>query len=249
MAGSAGASDTPPEVAIQPVSRTRAHEDVARQLQELIRRGELPGGRQLPPERELAGRFRVSRATLRQALSELRANGLVDSRVGEGTFVRADAGEGGTNVAAALRGAQASLGDQLGLRRLVEPQVAQLAAEHAQGHDLDTLDHYVVLQQRRMAGGLPFVDEDSAFHLAIARATDNALLAKMVEGIHELLRESREHSQRAPGGMQRSLDGHHAILDAIRRGDGEAAYSAMLAHIQDVENLSLSSLDRPHPGQ
>lgn len=235
----------PPEVAIQPVSRTRAHEDVARQLQELIRRGVLRGGQRLPPERELAGRFGVSRATLRQALSELRANGLVDSRVGEGTFVRPDAGEGGTDVAAALRMARASLAEQLGLRRLVEPQVAQLAAEHAQQHDVDTLDHYVALQGRRMADGLSFVDEDSAFHLAIARATDNALLATMVEGIHELLRESREHSQRAPGGMQRSLQGHHAILDAIRRGDSQAAYDAMLGHIQDVESLSLSNLDRP----
>lgn len=247
MTGSTGGSETPPEAAIQPVSRTRAHEEVARQLQELIQRGTLRGGQRLPPERELAGRFEVSRATLRQALSELRSSGLVDSRVGEGTFVRPDAGEGGTDVATALRMAQASLADQLGLRRLVEPQVAQLAAEHAQAQDLDTLDHYVALQGRRMAEGLTFVDEDSAFHLAIARATDNALLTTMVEGIHELLRESREHSQRAPGGTRRSLQGHQEILDAIRRGDGEAAQAAMLGHIQDVENLSLSNLDRPHP--
>lgn len=231
---------------IQPVSRTRAHEEVARQLQELIQRGTLRIGQRLPPERELAQRFQVSRATLRQALSELRSSGLVDSRVGEGTFVRTDVGDSGPNVAAALRMAQASLTDQLGLRRLIEPQVAQLAADHAQEVDLDKLEHYVMLQQRRLDDGQPFVDEDSAFHLAIAHATDNALLAKMVEGIHELLRESREHSQRAPGGMQRSLQGHQAILDAIRRGDSQAAYDAMLGHIQDVERLSLDDLNRPH---
>ena len=231
-------------VGIKPVARTRAHEEVARQLRELIERGALRPGTRLPAERDLSTRFQVSRATIRQALSALHSAGLVDSRVGAGTFVRDDIPAGETDVAAALRGARASLTDQLGLRRLIEPQVARLAAEHAQQGHLEELELYVASQQSRLHEGVPFIDEDSAFHLAIARATDNDLLVTMVEGIHELLRESRERSQRAPGGMERSLQDHRRILAALRDNDSAAAHDAMLDHIQDVESLSLGDADR-----
>lgn len=229
------------DIPIEPVTRTRAHEEVAGQLRELLQRGAIRAGDRLPPERDLAQRFHVSRATIRQALSALHSSGLVESRVGEGTFVLS-AGSGVPQLATVLRTANASLAEQLGLRRLIEPQVAQLAGEHAQEYDLDELAQYVSLQQARLREGVPFVDEDSAFHLAIARATKNTLLVKMVEGVHELLRDSREHSLRAAGGMRRSLEGHQHILDAIRDHNGPAAYDAMLAHIRDVERLSFRQL-------
>lgn len=230
---------------IQPVARTRAHEEVARQLRDLMQRGTLRPGDRLPPERELARRFRVSRATVRQALSVLQSTGLIESRVGEGTFARPDGGASVTDLASALRMIHAGLTEQLELRRLLEPQVARLAAERIQETDMDALQGHLSLQAVRMAEGVPFIDEDSAFHLAIAYATQSTLLAKMVEGIHELLRESRERSLRAPGGMERSLEGHRRILDAIRRGDAAAAYRAMDAHIGDVESLSLQELSHP----
>ncbi len=91
---------------------------------------------------------------------------------------------------------------------------------------------------------MPFVEEDGAFHLAIARATKNTLLVKMVEGIQELLRESHEHSMRAPGGMQLSLEGHRRVYRAIRGHEAQAAYDAILAHILDVERLILQLLAR-----
>lgn len=229
---------------IQPVARTRAHEEVARQLRELIQRGALRTGDRLPPERELAKRFQVSRATIRHALSALHSTGLVESRIGEGTFARHDAGPSVTSLAAALRTADASLTDQLGLRRLIEPQVAQLAAEHAQETDLDELRQCVASQETRFSQGQPFIDEDSAFHLGIARASGNALLVKMVEGIHELLRDSRERSMLAPGGMECSLMRHRHILAAISRGDGDDAYDTMLTHIRDVERLTLQALSQ-----
>lgn len=222
---------------IRRVARVRAHEDVARQLRGLIARGMFRPGERLPPERELAHRFGVSRTTLRHALSDLHRAGLIESRVGAGTFVRA-VDPGGADMAAALRTVHAGLDDQLGLRRLIEPAVAQLAAEHALQSDLIHLERCVAAQRDRAARGVPFVDEDSAFHLAIARATGNVLLGTMVEGIHELLRDSRERSLRAPGGLARSLRGHEAILDAIRHRDGPGARDAMLAHIHDVERLA-----------
>ena len=231
------------KVDIQPVQRIRAHEEVVSQLRALMERGVLRTGDRLPSERELAKRFGVSRVTVRQALSVLQAMGLIESRIGNGTFARAGhKALSVTDLASALRMAQGNLTEQLELRRLIEPQVACLAAERATDADLDELLRYISLQEARLAEGVPFVEEDSAFHRAIARATKNTLLVKMVEGIQELLRESHEHSMRAPGGMQLSLEGHTRVYQAIRGHEAQAAYEAMLAHILDVERLILQLL-------
>lgn len=228
---------------IRPVARTRAHEEVARQLQDLMQRGVLRPGDRLPSERELSARFAVSRATIRQALEVLDHNGLIDRRIGEGTFARADSSAASvTGLVTALRMARGTLTDQLELRRLLEPQVARLAAQRADAGDIELLRQCLDRQQECLDRGIPFVDDDSAFHLAIARAATNDLLAKMVEGIHELLRDSREQSLHAPGGMQQSLEGHHRILEAISRHDEEAAYESMQAHLLDVQRLSLETV-------
>ncbi|HET7326010.1 MAG TPA: FadR/GntR family transcriptional regulator [Nocardioidaceae bacterium] len=226
---------------IQPVSRTRAQDEVARQLRELMQQGVLRPGHRLPPERELAKRFGVSRATIRQALSVLQAVGLVESRVGDGTFTRRDpATLNVTNLASALRAAQASLIDQLELRRLIEPQVASLAAERANQSDLEEMSRHLSEQKAHTEDSL-FIDADSAFHLVIASATKNKLLAKMVQSIHELLKESRELSWRAHGGA-RPLEQHQSIYDAIRRHDSDAACIAMMDHVLGVERLSLEAI-------
>src|SRR5699024_11919345 len=114
------------ELGIEPVPRVRAHEEVARQLRELMQRDVLRAGGRLPPERDLALRFQVSRATIRQALSILHSQGLVESHVGAGTFARSPAA-GATQLTNVLRMVDAPLNDQLELRRLIEPQVARHA--------------------------------------------------------------------------------------------------------------------------
>lgn len=230
---------------IKPVRRVRAHEEVVRQLESLMQSGELSAGDRLPTERDLAEQFQVSRATVRQALSVLQAMGLIESRVGNGTFARAgDTALTITDLASALRMAQGALTEQLELRRLIEPQVALLAAERAVDKDLVEMRRCISLQEARLLEGTPFIEEDSAFHLAIAHSTKNTLLVKMIEGIHELLRESRERSLSTTTSMQRSLEGHRRLYQAIESGDRQAAYDAMLTHVLDVEGLALQLLAR-----
>lgn len=200
-----------------------------------------PGDR-LPSERELAQRFRVSRVTVRQALSVLQAMGLIDSRVGDGTFARADGQSLTVTVlASVLHSPPGSLAEQLELRRLLEPQVARLAAERATEADLWEMRDRLVQQRERHARGQAFVDEDIGFHLAIARATQNALLVRMIESIHELLRGSRERSLGTAAGRERSLRWHGKIEAAIAGGDAQAAFDDMLGHLLDVEGLVMRS--------
>lgn len=228
-----------PGLDIHRVVRLRAHEEVARQLRDLMESGALRPGTQLPPERELAQRFGVSRATMRQALSSLQSAGLIESRVGKGTFTRPE-GATTSNVSSLVGKLQGSLHDQLHLRRLLEPQIAREAASHSAPSDLERLQNCLA-RQEECSTTADFIEEDSTFHLAIAHATGNPLVVKMVEYIHELLRGSRERSLTAAGGVKHSLEGHRRITEAIVAGDGDAAYDSMMEHLLDVERLNLES--------
>lgn len=223
-------------VALRPVRKTRAYEEIVRQLQSLIAQGRLKSGDRLSTERELAQQFGVSRVTVRQALSVLQAMGLVESRIGNGTFARTQVAEV-TVLASMLNLPRSNLVDQLELRRLIEPEVARLAAERATHAQIAQMSRSIELQVKKLDKGVSFVEEDSALHLTIARSTQNALLVRMIESIHELLRGSREASLRERQTMERSLAGHRKIVDAIARHDAPAARKAMLNHVLDVEQM------------
>ncbi len=199
-------------------------------------------------ERELAEQFGVSRVTVRQALSVLQAMGLVESRVGNGTFARKSQGSVVTVLASMLNPPRSSLLEQLELRRLIEPEVARLAADRATPAHIREIARFIELQRRMMEKGRPFVEEDSAFHLAIARSSGNDLLVRMMESIHELLRDSREQSLRTRPAMARSFAGHQRIIDAVRRHDPKAAHRAMLRHVLEVES-TIIEWDRNHNGR
>jgi len=225
-------------VQIRPVTRARVHQQVVGQLQELMLDGTLNPGDRLPPERELAQRFGVSRVAIRQALSVLQAIGLIESRIGDGTFARRSAELTVTAFAMVRPGPQGSIGEQLELRRVIEPQVAELAAQRANPSDVAELRRCLAAQEEKHVAGLSFVDEDSALHLAIARTTKNHLLVRMIEGIHELLRESRQSSLLTPEGRARSIAGHRSVIEAIEQQDSLRAKEAMLLHVSDVEALA-----------
>lgn len=226
----------------------RAHDHVARQLRDLMERGVLGPGDRLPPERELAVQFGVSRATVRQALSALQSAGLVESLVGKGTFARFDAASVGVSrLVEALRLVQGTLGNQMEVRRLVEPEVARCAATRAAESDLERIRESLAQQEMCVRERRPFLDADSSFHLAIAHATGNPLLVKMIEGIHELLRGSREQSLQTVDGVRQSFDGHRRIATALLARDGAGAYEAMMDHLLDVERLGLEAVVEREP--
>jgi GntR family transcriptional repressor for pyruvate dehydrogenase complex len=228
-------------VLLRPVRKTRAYEEIVRQVRALIEQGRLNPGDRLPSERELAEQFLVSRVTVRQALSVLQAMGFIESRVGDGTFARRSQTATVTALASMLSPPRSTLLEQLELRRLIEPEVARLAASRATEHQIREFATYIEAQERKMDTGVAFVEEDSALHLAIARSSGNSLLVRMIESIHELLRASREESLRTRAAMERSLAGHLRIVEAIRKHDERGAYRAMLRHVLEVESSIIDS--------
>ncbi len=225
---------------IRPIRRSRVYEAIVEQLQEFILHGELHPGDRLPPERDLAARFGVSRVSVRQALAVLHSMGLVDVRSGGGTFARADSG-GVSAVAAALAAGREMTRAQMEVRLIVEPSAAALAARRSRPDDLQEMAGALDEQARGIPTPELGLKGDARFHLAIAKATKNPLLVKMVEVIMDALMPSREASARAPGGPQRALRDHRRILQAIRHRDPRTAERAMRSHLLTVERLALGT--------
>lgn len=231
----------PLQQTLTPVRRTKVYEQVAAQIRALIAAGRLGPGDKLPPERELATALGVSRTSVRDAIRSLEVAGLVDPRQGEGTVVRELSSD---NLVAALAPALRSrpdlLADLLAVRKMIEPAMARDAARHATREELLAIDLILARQAERVEAGQLAIDEDTAFHDMIARASRNEVVLKVVDVLMDLVREGRERSLQVRGRPEKSLRGHRQILDAIRRRDGEAAARAMLMHLEQIETILLA---------
>lgn len=224
-----------PILDIQRVTRRALHQEVAEALRELILAGKLRRGDALPPERELATQFGVSRATVREALRALQLWGLVEARRGGGNFVSLPSLDHIVAPLSTILQHNRALQDELLDARFVfEPAVCWLAAQRRTAADLAAIEAIIARQTRRVEQGELAVEEDSAFHLALAEATHNRVIPQLIQTINDLLLESRLRSLRTPDRPRRSLEGHLRILAALRAGDAEAARQAMRDHITEI---------------
>lgn len=222
------------------VTRSRIYEQIVLQLQQEILSGQTPVGSRLPTERELAVQFKVSRASIREAFSVLQSRGLIETRQGGGTVVRASSD---TNLLSSLTAHfaenSAALMNPLEVRYMFEPQIAYLATERATDSEIGVMADCLSRQEAVVAAGGTGIDEDTAFHFAIARASHNNLILVIIHHINDALRESREWSLRARTGARRSIQHHHNILAAIAGHDALAAQTAMAAHLEDVQVMAV----------
>jgi GntR family transcriptional regulator, transcriptional repressor for pyruvate dehydrogenase complex len=225
---------------VNAIRRTKVYEKIAQQIQGLIRDGLLKPGEKLPPERELAEMFQASRSSLRDAIRALELAGLVEPRQGEGTIVLSPSPEALINPLATMLLREGGLvSELLEFRAMIEPTLARRAAAYASAEDLNLLEDILRRQKERVDRGELAIEEDTEFHFTIAHAAGNAVVLKVLDVFMDLLRESRERSLQVEGRLQMSLAGHRQIFAAIKRHDGAGAESAMLRHIQDIEQIVL----------
>ncbi len=220
---------------LQPIETRRLYRHIADQVAALIARGEFPPGSRLPAERELAQLLGVSRPSVREGLIALEVEGLVDVRVGSGIYVRrARAGGSGTDV----------FGDDPGpfelirARRLIESEVAELAARNARDGDIAGIGEAVRLMRTDIHGGDVYETNDRLFHVRIAEATRNSVLVSVVNMLWDL-RESPVYANLmrhavTDGVRTRSIADHERILKALAARDPTGARLAMQKHIDRV---------------
>lgn len=223
---------------VGPIKSTRIYEEIVRQVKALISEGRLKSGDQLPPERDLAEQFKVSRTSVREALRTLESLGLIEIRPGEGTFVREVSVESLIEpLAQVILSHREAVAELFEARRLLEPAIAGLAARRATRDEIQEMERILEDQAKAVAAGLTGLAQDAAFHAAIAGSARNRAITRLVNALMDLLTQSREESLQTPGRPTRSHEDHRRILDAIRRRDEAGAQRAMRDHLVAVEAL------------
>ncbi len=232
------------------IQRRRLHEDIVQLFHSLIRQGRLKHGDRLPAERSLAEQFKVSRSSVREAIRSLELQGLVVSKRGSGTFINTDNLDSVLAlIAANLNANSDNLPDVFEMRHLLEPPIAALAAQRATDEDVANLRRILHQQRAQIDAGETGVESDTAFHFALASATHNAALIKVVSAVEDILQLSRGRSLQEPGRPQRSLASHWEILETIEARNPDLAQQAMEHHLSTVEPGIVAGHDHEHPGQ
>ena len=221
---------------LKAVEKKKAYEDIVQQIRDLIEKGRLKKGDQLPAERELTEIFKVSRATVREAIRTLESMMLVESRQGNGTYVLASSEEALVQpLAAALFHEKDDLMDIFYIRKLIEPSIAQLAAGRATNEEIRELEAIIGKQEQDIQNGVSSLETDSAFHTILARMAKNRALGRLLLALVDLLEETRQGYLQNAVRSKESLLGHQKILAAVKSGDCAAARKAMVRHLERVE--------------
>jgi GntR family transcriptional repressor for pyruvate dehydrogenase complex len=224
------------------VRSSRLYEQIVQQVEESITKGALKPGDQLPPERELAEQFGVSRTAVREAVKALREKGLVEAYPGRGTFIT----DGTSYAIRQSLDRMIKIGQPEGsmflaeVRGIIEPEIAAMAATRADDEDMASMRALVAVMDDSCKDPDAFIEADLDFHLALAEAAANPLILSLIDSIVGLLREQRLRIFFVEGGPERGQVHHKRILQAIEHRDPAGAREAMKAHLQQVRDDSTS---------
>lgn len=224
------------------VRKKRVYQEIASRIEQFILTKLQPGDR-LPGERELAQMLGVSRSSLRDALLRLEVVGLIESRQGLPTVVREVSADALIRPLAKVIAHKRHLIEELlDFRAMLEPRLAERAARYATPEEIARMTEILDQQKSKVRNGKLAIEEDSKFHDAIAKASRNSVVLKVLDVVMDLLKETRARSLQTKGRPPKSLAGHRRIIAAIKRHDPKAAEEAMRQHIHDIENLMRTRL-------
>lgn len=224
--------------AMRPVNRNSLSDAIVEQIIDLISRGVLKPGERLPSEKELCLRFGVGRTSIREGLRSMAVMGILDGRVGEGTFVSADSRK--YLEKALQRGLlidRKSVNDLVETRLMLESQTAHAAAARATEENLQEIEEALEGMRRSLDRPEEYLEHDLRFHLAIARATQNQILYNLLSMTRGYLQTwiseslSKPSARKMRARTESSVREHQKILQALRKRKPEQARQAMTEHI------------------
>ncbi len=224
------------------------YNEIVQQIKDMIRRGELKVGEKIPPERELAGIFKVSRNCIRQAIQTLSERKVLESRQGDGTYVCAlDESALLDSFGLAIQAQKELIREILEFRLLLEPQIASLAARHITPEELDRLKIIVCDQERKILAGSEDSQLDAAFHLGLATASKNRVIKQVMDTVDGILNESRSGPLWTDTRRRASIIGHLRVIDALENRDPDMAFTAMRDHLAAVAEIVLGDAEKGQP--
>jgi GntR family transcriptional repressor for pyruvate dehydrogenase complex len=237
----------------QPIKPKKVSSQIADQIRASILAGEFSPGDKLPPERELAEMFGVSRPSVREALNALASSGLVMSYQGGGTVVMSLVETSAVNsLTELIRTQQDRALDVIEVRKCMESWTAYYAAQRSLPEDIRRMEEIVAGMERNLAGLLPSEDLDANFHIVIARATHNIVWLHLMQSLFDAMKEFQQSVWRAvyiTSEDHHQLYRHHlSIFEAIKSRDAVAAREAMMAHLTFAEQRSTAYVTRNQNG-
>jgi GntR family transcriptional repressor for pyruvate dehydrogenase complex len=233
----------------QPIKPKKVSAQIADQIRSSILSGEFSPGDKLPPERELAEMFGVSRPSVREALNILSAAGLVMSYQGGGTVVLSLVEMSSRNpLSELIRSEQERALDVIEVRMGMESWTAFYAAQRALPEDIRRMEEIINAMERNLDGLKPSEDLDANLHIVIARATHNIVWVHLMQSLFDAMKEFQQTVWRA---VYLTKEDHHLlfnhhrrIFEAIKAKDTEAAREAMSAHLTFAEQRSSAYVTR-----
>lgn len=251
----ASADDAPAErepgranLQLAPMEVPKASDVLADELRERILNGEFAEGAALPPERELQAQTRMSRATVREALRILQVQGLVRVKAGRagGTFVQLPGRDAvAKSVSLLIRGQQLRLSDLLETREAIEPFCARLAARNRTDADLERMEQANEALADETGALAKFLQANVDWHLAVATASHNELLAGLMTALSRAIYTSTENERFVDEKVRRdTVKAHRSITKAVRAQDADAAVRRMTRHVYAYAQAVVKVEDR-----
>jgi GntR family transcriptional repressor for pyruvate dehydrogenase complex len=219
------------------------YERVATEIKRHILENQLRPGAKLPSETELAQLLGVSRSSVREGLRVLQILGMVETRVGQGSFVgHFELEEIVAQMSFRLGSSHPDYVDLMEMRELLELKAVELAANRIKQDSLDEMEAVLGRMEEKIKSGASWVDEDIAFHEIIFRASGNKVLLTMVDAITGLLRSIR-HAGIKLADTDDEIEQHTAIYRALRGRDADRASDLMTIHLRTAATQMFGALE------
>ncbi|MFZ2649565.1 MAG: FadR/GntR family transcriptional regulator, partial [Burkholderiaceae bacterium] len=223
-------------LAAQPLVAERLSDRLASLLAAQVDSGALEPGDRLPTEARLAVQHGVSRTVVREAVHQLRSRGLLRSRQGSGVFVAAPPQNQSLAFDPNVLESMAAMIHVVELRRVLEGEMAALAAQRATRDQIRTLKRSLLAIDAALASGHDGIDEDMAFHRAIAESTGNPQFTRLIVFLEQYLREAlritKGNEAHHEDFLEQVKGEHRAIVAAIAARDAEKARRCATEHLQ-----------------
>lgn len=218
-----------------PVKNKKVYEEVIEQIKDMIYKGILKKGDKLPSERHMVEKLQVSRTSVREALRCLEIIGLIESRQGEGNFIKENFENGLIEPLSVMFMLKDSKSEEiLELRKIIEIGTVQLAAKRISKSELDELKELKEkLKKLNKEENLAEIDRE--FHYKIAEASQNFLLLGVLNAISSLMesyiKDARKSILEEEGNRQELIKQHENIFEALNNNNEDEAIKAMTKHL------------------
>ncbi|GEN31335.1 GntR family transcriptional repressor for pyruvate dehydrogenase complex [Cerasibacillus quisquiliarum] len=232
----------------EPIRSKKIYEKVSDTIIEKIKLGELKPGEKLDSVERLANQFHVSRSAIREALSGLRAVGIVEIKHGEGTFITEfDPSKFSLPITTALIEKVEDIKELSEVRKILEVGAASSAALNHKKEDLILLEKSLRAMEQAKGKGELGEKADLEFHIAIAKATHNKMLMNLMKSVSGFMIESMRETRRlilySEQRNELLVQEHYRIFQAIKNRDEYEARQAMFDHLVEVEKVLANHLD------